>query len=192
MIENFFLEKVVLVFGEFFQFYFVCNFGVVFFFGFEVIWIFMIVLVIVVGVIVWKVFGFWFWFWVVVFGCFFGGVLGNFIDCLFWELGFFVGYVVDMILMFWMMLVIFNVVDIFIVMGMILVVLLVVFGFCFDGMWECDYFVVEIDEEVEVVVVVVVEVIEMDDEVVSVEDLVDVVVFDGVVLFGVVFVFEGC
>jgi len=142
-IENLPLHEPVPVLGEFLQLYYIRNSGAAFSLGSEVTWIFSIALTVVAGVIVWKAFGLRSRLWAVVLGCLLGGVLGNLTDRLFREPGFFVGHVVDMISMPWMMPAIFNVADIFIVTGMIAVALLVVLGLRFDGTRDRDHEKVE-------------------------------------------------
>ncbi|WP_343045443.1 signal peptidase II [Microbacterium pseudoresistens] len=135
-IENLPREKVVPVWGEFLQLYYVRNSGAAFSLGSGVTWLFTIALAVVAAVIVWKTFAVRARLWAVVLGCLLGGVLGNLSDRLFREPGFAVGHVVDMISMPWMMPAIFNVADIFIVTGMISVALLVVLGIGLDGTRE--------------------------------------------------------
>ena len=136
-IENLPPERVVPVWGDFFQLYLVRNPGAAFSLGEGVTWIFTIALGAVAVAIVWiTVTRLRSRAWAIVLGLLLGGVLGNLTDRLLREPGFAVGHVVDYISTPWMMPAIYNIADMFIVTMMIGVAIIVLVGVRFDGTRE--------------------------------------------------------
>lgn len=126
-------QRVVPVFGEFLQWYYVRNSGAAFSFASGMTWIFTVLAASVLVFIVWYAPRIRAVVWAVMFGLLLGGVLGNLSDRLFRPPAFGQGHVIDFISTPWMMPAIYNVADCAIVSSMALFMLLTLLGVGLDG-----------------------------------------------------------